>query len=330
MRIPALDGLRGIAILMVVVGHAYPYTYGLGGTVGVTLFFVLSGFLITQALIKDGKLASFYWRRFLRLYPALIPFLLLAAAVLGWGLVWPVAFYMSNIVQIAGHDLWPLTHTWSLSVEEHFYLLWPLFFTRASRKTALVALPVGIVLSIVWRLSVDSDLWAYQGTVANAYALLLGCLLALVSTSPRALTRTTSAPVAVLIVLGFLPVDAGSFLATGRWASILAAGLSFLAVGAAAGVKSSWLATKPLRHLGRLSYSWYLWHLPLIAWVGAVHPGWEPLGALISLVVAQGSWRYLERPILEWAENRRSIKRAEMAGPRQPSPATRPRHRGWE
>jgi peptidoglycan/LPS O-acetylase OafA/YrhL len=305
-RIAALDGLRGVAILLVVIGHAYPYDFGQGGVVGVTLFFVLSGYLITRVLTRESNLRRFYWRRFVRLYPALIPFLLLAAAVFGWGRVWAPAFYVANVVQIAGTDLWPLTHTWSLAVEEHFYLIWPWVFLFVPRRNITAIVSLAIVLSIGWRLSLDSEVWAYQGTFANAFALLLGCLLAIRPPRWRPGRVVGSLAVLIMILLGFVGVPGAEFLESGRWIAIVSAFLGVVAVASAAHSEVSWLSIRALVYFGTVSYGWYLWHLPIIAWVGAEYPGWEPVGMALSLAVAALSWRMLERPLLERDASRRS------------------------
>ena len=130
----SLDGIRGLAIILVVIAHAFPETFAGGGAPGVSLFFVLSGFLITSLLLGEietsGRidLKKFFGRRALRLAPALIVYLSVAAIAEGWSSVWPSLLYLGNYAQIAGSDVGVNVHTWSLAVEEHFYLLWPVLF----------------------------------------------------------------------------------------------------------------------------------------------------------------------------------------------------------
>ena len=163
-RWPALDGIRGIAILLVVASH-----FGLGGTggmVGVTLFFVLSGFLITYLLLDEREqtgridLKSFYGRRALRLLPALGFYLvgmamliwLLRLAIPIWDTTWPTALYLANYVQVLGGDLFANRHTWSLAVEEHFYLIWPLLvILGVTKKVKMLAVAVRVARLLATR-----------------------------------------------------------------------------------------------------------------------------------------------------------------------------------
>jgi peptidoglycan/LPS O-acetylase OafA/YrhL len=147
-RWPALDGLRGLAILLVFAFHL-PLNVFRSGSYGVIVFFVLSGFLITTILLKElerwdrPRLRWFYGRRAIRLIPALLlvvaGYLILQVTVFGepglwWGQSWPALFYVSNYVLEGGGDLLHLTHTWSLAIEEHFYLLWPMTLLVLPRR----------------------------------------------------------------------------------------------------------------------------------------------------------------------------------------------------
>ena len=163
-RWPALDGLRGFAILFVLAADSAIVNVYVAGQIGVTLFFVLSGFLITYLLLDEVDdtggvdLKAFYGRRALRLLPALLVYLVgiaLLMSILGlglpiWDMTWPPAVYMANYVQILGQDLYAHRHLWSLAVEEHFYLVWPvLVWLGATRRLKILGLVlVGLV---AWR-----------------------------------------------------------------------------------------------------------------------------------------------------------------------------------
>ena len=143
---PELDALRGIAVLLVIGGHLYiPGLLG-GANVGVTLFFVLSGYLITSILRENGDLIRFYKRRARRLVPALIVWLgaLVVAGALNFEETLPPLLYAANWSAAPGYLAAPVWHTWSLAVEEQFYLMWPVVLLVARRPVWLViALIVG-------------------------------------------------------------------------------------------------------------------------------------------------------------------------------------------
>jgi peptidoglycan/LPS O-acetylase OafA/YrhL len=201
-NLPQLDGLRGTAIILVVLAHYFVELAGFKiGWIGLNLFFILSGFLITQSLFKIehysgfGFLASFYGRRVLRIFPLyyavlfaffwLLPFLSSKGASLTSELV-PVQntywLYVSNW-QIILHGLNQqpvLFHFWSLAVEEQFYLLWPiLFLTFRSFSGRFFIVVLLILISIMQRLSFGSDLQAYLSSFTAMEPLLLGCLTSL-------------------------------------------------------------------------------------------------------------------------------------------------------
>lgn len=299
-RIAALDGLRGLAILLVVVNHAWPHYLGLGGAVGVTAFFVLSGFLITRILLDRPPLKSFYWRRAVRLLPALGVFLVAVGLVGGWEYVWPPAFYAANYVQAAGTDLYPFTvHTWSLAVEEHFYLVWPLVVLAVPRRRLPVVFGLVVAGSLLLRFSVDVD-WGYFDTLTNAYALAAGGLISLFVDRWQPTLRLAAAATVGLVGLAFVATTIEGFHAAAQWASPLAAGFSVVAVWAAATRRVAWLEPRWLVRMGHVSYGWYLWHLPIVVVVAVSHPTWTPAAVVLSYLVAEASTRYVEAPAMRW------------------------------
>lgn len=315
---PALDGLRGLAILLVFAFHLPFGPFG-AGSYGVILFFVLSGFLITTILLREldekgsVSLRRFYARRARRLFPALlvvvVAHLLLQLTVLGeperwWDRSWPVLAYVSNFASMAGAQLVHMAHTWSLAIEEHFYLLWPvtlLAMPRRWRFTATCALATAFVM---WRLAilltgVPHDR-IYFGTDTNVFAPLLGCVLAVGFHEKRipAPTRNVSAlATAALILAACIPwhyYDRRLLHGT-----VPVAILATVAIYAALFRPASWLENPVLRWFGKISYGLYLWHYMLISlpWEQLPLP---PLVAMIAspIVAAWMSWRFVEAPLL--------------------------------
>jgi peptidoglycan/LPS O-acetylase OafA/YrhL len=342
-HIPALDGLRGVAILLV-FGYHLPWGAFRAGSFGVVLFFVLSGYLITGLLLRELDLAGrvdfrrFYQRRAKRLLPALvlvtIGHLILQLLVLGeadqwWNRTWPVLAYVANIVQIAGDSLVHMSHTWSLAVEEHFYLFWPLLLVLLPKRRRF-PIAIGVVVGLaLWR----SGLLAFGfphlrilfGTDSNAFAPLLGAVLALGVHDGRwtRVPKSTSAiSTFVLIAVACLPLHF-----TDRrvlWSTIPVAMLSAVAILGAVRHPVFWLEAAWLRWFGLISYGLYLWHYPLISlpWPRSPVP---PLVAMtvVPIVVAFLSWRFVEAPILG-----RSWRLDRLATPRASHPIATDRREG--
>lgn len=334
---PALDGLRALAILLVI-----PYNWHWGvaaGYLGVDVFFVLSGFLITSLLLEEhhatGRidLPAFWARRALRLLPAL---LLLLTALL---LMSPsaranplgpllVLFYVGNwALALTDHGyeiLGGLAHTWSLSVEEQFYLIWPpillVLLRRGASVRALAQVAgVGVVLSFLlkWGLSVAGapPLRIYTGTDTRADALLIGCLLALLARIPsRPIQGALRVPswagwlalvalVSVAAVIG--PSDTSPWMQRGGFtlAALVAATVLAHIVASPGGAMARLFSAQPLVWTGRVSYGLYLWHPLVGAFSGddrfGVHPALAVGLQVIALIGAVlFSWLAIERPAL--------------------------------
>ena len=326
----ALDGLRGFAILLVFFGHLGIPTFDDGGGVGVTLFFVLSGFLITTILLEelDGtgqiRLRRFYARRALRLVPALV---VVVAVVAGytvmtgtesWSAVVSVLLYVGNWNRIVGADqfvLGTLGHTWSLAVEEQFYVVWPVVLIGLTavirnRRRLLIAFVLLAVAVVVWR----TYLWqtgvslsrVYIATDTRADALLLGAATAVAFTLGM-LRRPRFAWVAIaaaaLWAISVPPDSVATALPAVRTfevtASIVIAELAGVVLIARA-VTAPWslLSGSVIRWFGKVSYGLYLWHLPIILIIGVETPlkFWTAIG--LSLGAAAISWRFVEGPAL--------------------------------
>jgi peptidoglycan/LPS O-acetylase OafA/YrhL len=317
-HVPALDGVRGVAILLVLVSHI---GWAPGGLMGVDVFFALSGFLITTLLLEERfrtgsvDLRAFYIRRARRLLPALFPVLLFTAfayAELGeWHyLLYPVAvlFYVANFVRLAvGH---PLPHglgqMWSLAEEEQFYLLWPavlLWLLRAKSPMRIARGLVGFAVAVMaWR----AASWLFFGAQAHTIlspdtrsdALLLGCALAAGRFAGLRVRRAANV-VGVLALVGIavlaIAVDRGGAVDTALILALpVVSALSTLMLAAALepGTWVSRLLTLwPLRMLGVVSYSVYLWHLAVFSVVTSA-----PLMLPAAILVGAGSYRWVERP----------------------------------
>ncbi len=355
---PALDGMRALAVLGVMAFHSgIPFVPA--GFLGVDTFFVLSGFLITSLLIeewvrKEGiGLRAFWARRARRLLPALL--VVIVFVVLWADLATPAGtypdlradalsalFYSANWHFIAAGGNYfvqtgavsPLTHTWSLAIEEQFYLVWPLVLLGLLRLTRdlRVLLAVCVVgamastaeMALLYRPGADPTR-LYYGTDTHAQCLLVGAGLgvALAMVAERRRTRglepgwraTGPAGRRVLGVLGALGTAAsaalwwratytGGFLWQGGF--LLAALASAAVLVSVACADRSWLAralaSPPLRFLGRISYGLYLWHFPLFQWVDAARTGLRGyplfgLRCLVTLAAATASFYLVERPI---------------------------------
>jgi len=330
---PALDGLRGLAVALVMVRHlGQPVGVG-GGAVGVGVFFALSGFLITTRLIEERagtgtvRLARFWARRACRLLPALA--VMLAAVVAWFGLVehqsyrGPAAFaalYAGNWAQIGGRSFGALSHVWTLAVEEHFYLLWPLLFLAVSRlkpRTAVLVTVGGAAGSTLLRIGLfaagASPERLQMGTDTRLDGLLLGCAAAflLARRRPRVGLPVAVGAMAVLGALVAMP-PYHSFMLTAGYVVVPAAALLVIAHVVGSDPRSpliTVLARKPLAGLGMVSYGLYLWHLPVYA-VLLPHLLSLPVAVRsavvvgVSIGVATVSYVAVERPFLRLKDRR--------------------------
>jgi peptidoglycan/LPS O-acetylase OafA/YrhL len=300
-----IEGLRAVAVLLVVLAHAG--VPGLaGGFIGVDVFFVISGFLITGLLRREHaatgriRLTRFYARRAVRLLPlaTLVIVVTLAGA---WYLAPPVRFatwagdalaaatYTMNVrLDTGGTDYFgdpapsPFQHFWSLAVEEQFYLLWPLLVARGRIGTVLmVAVTLG---SYAWSLHATS----YFGTAGRAWELGAGAMLALVVTRHRPWLGW--AGLAAVGTAAVLFDETTRFPGTAALLPVLGA------VAVIAGGGNRVLATAPMRWLGRMSYGWYLWHWPLLL-LAPAGPAARIVVAATALGLAVVSHHLLENPV---------------------------------
>lgn len=300
-RIPALDGLRGVAVTLVVVFHAWRGVLP-GGAYGVTLFFVLSGFLITKLLVADvdehGQVrwAAFYWRRALRLLPALFVVCAFVAVAGHADRTVPALAYYANFVAMNPGEMGVMTHSWSLAVEEHFYLLWPLVIAAVPKQRRRQVVGLLLAVAVAWRVRVmltpASFERIYVGTDTNAVALLAGCWLAVSEARWRVVWMW---PVLLVGTAAVFEYETRSFL----WFAFPAIVVSVMAVQYARS-GPAWLAVSPLVWLGRVSYGIYLWHYVLLR-VGWFDP-WQALGWTAVAVTA--SWFLVELPVMRWGRGK--------------------------
>ncbi|WP_257021674.1 acyltransferase [Leifsonia sp. AK011] len=326
-HVPALDGVRGMAILFVLGAHASASRLEFAGPTGVTVFFVLSGYLITSLLLMEDaqtgqiRLLPFYARRALRLYPALLlavtgAWVLYAATGQAeienyWLDAVPTLLYLRDFMMAMGSSGFLFDHTWSLAVEEQFYLVWPValiaLIALSARRVPLIA-SVTIVagLALAWRV-VSMFLYGpervYFAPDTNAFALLAGCSLATVlygrlqgRGSTILALASTAALAGIPVLVGFL--TSNSWVAR-NWITLITVCLAIVLLTAAPG--TSFLESRILRWFGQISYGLYLWHIVFLNLRIDGEPlrGWQRGAALgAAILVAWLSFRYFERPIL--------------------------------
>jgi peptidoglycan/LPS O-acetylase OafA/YrhL len=332
-HLPALDGLRAVAVFVVISYHA-GVMQGVPGDLGVTLFFVLSGFLITWLLAREfaatGSISirSFYARRALRIFPAYYVFILFSLAVdTALGHRWSraliaVAFtYLVNYYNaFLGHPTTSIAHAWSLAVEEQFYLLWPLAclaLLRRSKKTAAYGVVIVIVLTLVWRSTLYLFLHAPVSYVYNAFdtrcdSLAIGCFLAL-SLDTRwfrvAQQKIQSSPLLPLVTLAAIWLSHHFGTSAYHYTVGMTIDATLLAVfmvqmlGLSVRPLWSWLDHPIARWLGRISYPSYLYHQWGLSVGTRLLPHAPQLlifaaGYAATLCFAFGSYRIVERPFL--------------------------------
>lgn len=310
---PRLDGVRALAVGGVLVAHSLWQIPGIEaaklGHLGVRVFFVLSGFLITRILLdyRDRMTvreaaATFYWRRFLRLGPPFYLAILVSAAI-GIGNMradWPFhALYLSNFLLAWNGPHRPLGHLWSLAVEEQFYLLWFVVVVWLPRRWLMPSIIGGILLAPLFRyVSTGWVAWPAVLPPAVVDCLAFGCLIGVASLRHPKLYaafadwRLFWLASAGLVALFFYP----NSVVYGTVAGLF--GASLIALAACPSMtKLDWLCIAPLRDMGKISYGIYLYHgfLPLFAPGAHIHP---LVYAWLSIILAAISWVLLERPIL--------------------------------
>ena len=328
---PALDGLRAIAIALVLACHTQLLR---GGWVGVDVFFVLSGYLITSILLNElrqtGRIsfANFYWRRSLRLLPALavlVTFMLVrsvlspnggeirAATLIG-------AAYLenwNNVYSFGPFDL--MGHTWSLATEEQFYILWPLLLPLVFLYRPMAWIGIALGAMIAAHFLGYSYATVQYSLFIRPVGLVIGCMLAFMQTQ-RWKLPTAIAPTLLLTLVVIAACANRISPAAPMIASIAAAGM--IVCLQRPGLLTSALATMPVRYIGKISYGLYLYHWPIFI-LGEKWKFHTPFhlyaaGLLAVIFVAAAlSYELVEKPFLRLKDHRMVI-----FGERRVSPAS--------
>lgn len=342
-RIPGLDGLRAVSILLVLIGHGatsisqdgrwmrlVPYVGN--ATLGVTTFFVISGYLITFLLRKEWEktatidIRAFYTRRVLRIFPAFYTFLFVVTLLRATGYITTTysdigvsGLFLTNYKHLFGlptnDDYWFVGHFWTLSLEEQFYLFWPVTFlvfgiVRAPRIALSIVLlaPVIRVISYFAWPSARGQLAMMLHTAADP--IMIGCLAALLQGRPRferVMTRLSA---------WYWPLMAALFLFIGSaWLAERFRGMYSITVGMSLNglciaFIMLWIVTRPaslscrllsipvVRHIGILSYSLYLWQQCFLTTKNSSWSGTFPLNFVACFIAAELSYWLIESPFL--------------------------------
>jgi peptidoglycan/LPS O-acetylase OafA/YrhL len=324
-----IDGLRAVAILPVIFYHA-GFAFFSGGYIGVDVFFVISGFLITSIILSElteGKFSSarFYERRARRILPALFMMLFICLPF-AWLWMMPaqfkdflqslagVVFFASNFIfwgesnyfASAAEEM-PLLHTWSLAVEEQYYIIIPLFlgflwrYGRAVSFRAIVVLAICSFLLTYWISEKDAVANFYL-LPTRAWELLIGSICAFMLHNKERTPNSILAGLGLtLIILSVIFYDETiPFPSYYTLAPVIGTALIVL-FASSSEIIGKLLSTKPLVGLGLISYSAYLWHQPLFAFYRVRIPRTDQdpvlvILAIMSVVIAYFSWRFVERP----------------------------------
>lgn len=360
---PALDGIRGLAVVLVLIHHAnfiipLPFMIMSGGFLGVDLFFVLSGFLISSLILEEhesrGRISfkKFYVRRALRLFPAAAMVTLFSICIgLSKGFDWvgitplrllSIVGYFTNWLNAYQPDNWILGHFWSLAIEEQFYLLWPTLLVgllMSQRQLAAIsiltlALSSTILMAILCIFG-SPLIRLYSGSDTRAFALLAGCFTAMILhdgslpvwlNAPRRKALAQAGLVfftimAVAVRDGLRTMYLGGFALVAASASVL-----ILHIALDKSYITALFENRILRWLGRRSYGIYLWHWPIYFLLSRLSPHAfiVPLAVIGSVLVAALSYVFVELPFLSLKHRYSSVTVLDSKRPPTMSPSTIP------
>jgi peptidoglycan/LPS O-acetylase OafA/YrhL len=338
---PDIDGLRAIAVFLVIVFHLFPNRLA-GGFIGVDIFFVISGFLISSIIFSGLDLdkfsfVDFYSRRIRRIFPAFL-LVLLASSAFGWYVLFihehvqlgkhiiGSTTFISNFVLLSesgyfdsSADTKPLLHLWSLAIEEQFYLLWPLLMALAKRcnwKFWPTIVVVGMASLTVSIYLVDRHPnAAFYSPISRFWELTIGSFLAYLYLYQQKILQRhhniQSFGGAALILLGLLTIDKTTNF-PGWWAMLPTVGTFLLiSAGPRAWLNQKILSNSILVWFGLISYPLYLWHWPLLAYAHILVD--HPLSTLLKISILLSSiglawmtYQFIEKP-LRSSQNQKSI-----------------------
>jgi peptidoglycan/LPS O-acetylase OafA/YrhL len=327
---PDIDGLRAVAVMAVVVYHAWPKWLA-GGFVGVDIFFVISGFLISSIILHQLReqtfsIADFYARRVRRIFPALV-LVMTCTIVFGWYVLLPDEFVQLGKHTLAGAGftsnfvLWsesgyfdspgntkPLLHLWSLGIEEQFYIVWPLILAASAQFRARFIL----MSSVIFLISMGANLWfvqdhptaAFFSPLTRFWELMAGGVAAWLVINkadvkvPRAALSIAGA---ILLAAALLLINTQS-LFPGLWALLPVMGTFCLLLAGSGGPVNRALSRRPLVAVGLISYPLYLWHWPLLSYA-CILLGEKPAAVvkgglmLAAVLLAALTYRFVELPV---------------------------------
>jgi peptidoglycan/LPS O-acetylase OafA/YrhL len=350
-KIPGLDGVRAIAIALVVIDHLHfhamrKWEESLGRT-GVTLFFVLSGFLITWLLLKENgqngdiSLRDFYIRRLLRIFPgfyffwiAYVGLALIARSHISWGNCIAALFYVNNYYwALIGGGAGGMLLTWSLAVEEQFYIVWPSVFRRMrghlkGMSIALAGLCVAVLLyrALLVHVFRAPDTYLYAAFDTRMDSLAMGCLLAITIRTGKAIRFVGFVcshwilPVATFAALA-ASISISSFFRFSYWnvegfsvESLFSAMLIVQMVVLGDRMPWKWINWRAVRFIGTISYSLYLYNAigpDLVNHSPLGHTFLRaPLGLVASLLLATGSYYIVEKPFLRLKSKYEAVRKS--------------------
>ncbi|KAB8033375.1 acyltransferase family protein [Fluviispira multicolorata] len=331
---PDIDGLRAIAVILVVFFHLFPEANP-GGFIGVDIFFVISGFLISTIIFKnlDNKTFSvtdFYFRRIVRIFPALI-LVLLSTLLIGWLLLLDGEFknlgmhivgglgFVSNVIQwkeglnYFNSDLKPLLNLWSLGVEEQFYFVWPFVviicwrFKKYLLRIIVLLLFLSFIANIFFLFSLEKVNFSYKMPITRFWEILFGSLLGYITLykkrDDRKIINNFKSLLGILFIILSLIFINSDKLFPGFWALLPVIG-TYLIIdsGQNSYINRVFLANRYVVYIGLLSYPIYLWHWPLISYNKLLFSDHPPLISLIIVLFLTAllsimTYHFLEKPI---------------------------------
>jgi peptidoglycan/LPS O-acetylase OafA/YrhL len=326
-----IDGLRAVSILLVVGYHAQ---WIAGGFVGVDVFFVISGFLITRIILtqsRDNNFSSldFYSRRVRRIFPALIV-VLAASYAIGWFVLLPGGFsllgeniaasvaFVSNLLQLTQAGYFapeatenPLLHLWSLGIEEQFYIIWPLVLVtilQSKRRQLWIAAIAAVSFSASLMIFLGYKAWSFYSPAARAWELLAGGLIAdWYIDHPESNQRSARfddllATTGIAAILAAAVLLNANSLFPGLFALLPVLGAGLIIVSPNSWINRNILSIRPIVLIGLISYPLYLWHWPLLSYLSIVRNGVPTLLEVWGTIIVAGvlSWltfHFIEIPV---------------------------------